>query len=338
MPMLSFSKLCLGTMTWGSQTSRADAFRQLDLAHEHGITFVDAGEMYPIPPTSETHGQSEVILGQWLKERTQRHRFQIGGKVVGDASKTPYLRQGQARLNRVNIVTAVEDTLRRLGVDCLDLFQLHWPDRHTNNFGQLGLIEADRDGTPLLETLKVLDELVRSGKVRAIGVCNETPWGLMKMIALAEAHGLAPVAVLQNPYNLLNRTAEIGLVEVLLQERVQFAAYSPLAFGTLTGKYLQNRRPAASRLALYPQYTRYNGCRTFEAVRAYIALATKHGISPIQLAIAFATSRPFISTVILGASSSEQLEEDLAASSVKLSGEILEAIDQVHANNPNPAP
>lgn len=333
-----FSKLSLGTMTWGAQTQEVDAFRQLDLAVAHGVTFIDGGEMYPIPPRLGTHGLSEVIIGRWLKKRGARHLVQIGGKVVGNADKAPYIRDGLARLDRANVTAAVEDTLTRFGTDHIDLFQVHWPDRRTNNFGQLGLTEADPDGTPLLETLIALDEVVRSGKVRSIGVCNETPWGLMKMNALAEAHGLARIAVLQNPYNLLNRTAEIGLAEVVLQEHVQLAAYSPLAFGSLTGKYLDGAAPPRSRLVLYPEYTRYSGPRAADAIRGYVSLASRQGLSPVQLAIAFAASRPFVSTVILGASTAEQLQENIEAAATILPQDVLDEIDRIHTDNPNPAP
>ena len=335
---LNLSKLCLGTMTWGSQTSREDARRQLDVAYEAGINFIDAGEMYPIPPRAEYQGRSEIIVGEWLEDRGLRQAFVLAGKVVGNADKTPFLRDGRSRLDKANIEAAVEASLRRLRTDAIDLFQVHWPDRRTNNFGQLGLSEADRDGTPIAETLQALSAIVSAGKVRSIGLSNETPWGVMKFLGLADQLGLARVAMVQNPYNLLNRSAEIGLTEVLLQERVGFAAYSPIAFGTLTGKYLDGRRPPNARLSLYPEYQRYNGARAQEAIMAYVTLARRFGRSPAQMAIAFAASRPFVASVVIGASTVEQLHEDVAALADPLPPELLSEIDLIHDRNPNPAP
>jgi aryl-alcohol dehydrogenase-like predicted oxidoreductase len=335
---LKLSKLCLGTMTWGSQTSREDARRQLDVAYESGINFIDAGEMYPIPPSAEYQGRSEIIIGEWLQDRGLRHAFVLSGKVVGNADKTPFLRNGASRLDKANIEAAVEASMRRLRTDTIDLFQLHWPNRKTNNFGQLGLTEADQDGTPILETLQALSDLVAAGKVRFIGLSNETPWGFMKFLALAEQFGLARVAMLQNPYNLLNRTAEIGLTEVLMQERVGFAAYSPLAFGTLSGKYSDGQLPPKSRLSLYPQYTRYSGPRAQRAILAYVALARRFERSPTQMAIAFSASKSFVTSVVLGASTVDQLKENVAALSDPLQAELLAEIDRIHDQNPNPAP
>jgi aryl-alcohol dehydrogenase-like predicted oxidoreductase len=335
---LNLSRLCLGTMTWGSQTPRDDARRQLNFAYEAGINFIDAGEMYPIPPTAQSQGLSEVIIGEWLKDRGLRHAFALAGKVVGNGEKTPFLRDGAARLDKTNIDAAVEASLRRLQTDHIDLFQIHWPDRRTNNFGQLGLIEADRDGTPIVETLQALSELVSSGKIRFIGLSNETPWGVMKFLALSEQFGLSRVTVLQNPYNLLNRSAEIGLTEVLLQENVAFAAYSPLAFGTLSGKYANGQRPQNARLTLYPQYTRYSSPRAQQAIEDYVALAQRYGRSPTQMAIAFSASRPFVTSVVLGASTADQLRENTAAAAERLPSELLLEIDRIHENNPNPAP
>ena len=335
---VALSKLSLGTMTWGAQTSRADAWRQLDFAREAGIKLVDAGEMYPIPPSADSQGLSETIIGEWIRERKARDAFLFAGKVVGNADKTPFLRDGKIRLDKANISVSVEGALRRLGIETIDIFQIHWPDRRTNNFGQLGLVEADKDGTPIEETLRALDDLVSAGKVRYIGLSNETPWGLMKFLALSEQFGLARVTVLQNPYNLMNRTAEIGLTEVVLQENVAFAAYSPLAFGTLSGKYANGRRPPDARLTLYPQYTRYSGVRAQRAVDSYVALARRFGLGPARMAIAFAASRTFVSSIVVGASTVDQLRAIFAAASERLPAELLAEIERVHEDNPNPAP
>jgi aryl-alcohol dehydrogenase-like predicted oxidoreductase len=335
---LVLSKVSLGTMTWGEQTPREDAWKQLDFARDVGIKLIDAGEMYPIPPSPETQGLSEIIIGEWMRDRKAKGAFLVAGKVVGNGGKTPFLRDGDIRLDRSNIIASVESALRRLNVDAIDIFQIHWPDRRTNNFGQLGLVEADHAGTPIIETLRALHDLVCAGKVRYVGLSNETPWGLMKFLSLSEQFGLTRVSVLQNPYNLLNRTAEIGLTEVVLQEKIAFTAYSPLAFGTLSGKYAGGRRPSHARLTLYPQYTRYSGGRARRAVDAYVALARRFDMSPTHLAIAFAASRPFLASIVVGASTVEQLRDDFAAASERISAELLEEIERVHEDNPNPAP
>ncbi|MGH6884920.1 MAG: NADP(H)-dependent aldo-keto reductase [Geminicoccales bacterium] len=336
---LEVSRICLGSMTWGEQNTEADALRQLDAARDAGVNFIDASEMYPIPPRPQTHGLAEVFLGNWLRSRGGRDEIVIAGKVVGRSdNKTPFLRGGRARLDRANIEAALDATLRRLGTDYVDLYQLHWPDRRTNNFGQRGYESAGDGGVPLAETLQVLGDLVRAGKVRQVGVSNETPWGLMTCLRLAAELGLPRVVSIQNPYSLLNRTFEIGLSEIAIREDCGLMAYSPLAFGVLTGKYLGGRSPPGARLTLFPQYTRYSGPRAEEAVEAYVRIARRHGLDPAQMAIAFVIGRPFVISTVIGATNDAQLATALAAAALELPAEVLDEIESVHRALPDPCP
>ncbi|MFM1890928.1 MAG: hypothetical protein RLZ44_5, partial [Pseudomonadota bacterium] len=272
--------------------------------------------------------------------RRCRDRVVIATKVAGPGRDwLPYIRGGGNRLDRGNIQAAVHASLRRLGTDVIDLYQLHWPDRHTNCFGQLGYVHPDHDDmTPLLETLQVLSELVLAGKVRQIGVSNETPWGLMQYLRLAERHGLPRMVSIQNPYSLLNRSFEVGLAEIAHRERVGLLAYSPLGFGVLSGKYLNGARPAGSRLALFDSYTRYSNPQAEAATAAYVALARAHGVAPAQLALAYVTSRPFVTANIIGATRMDQLETNLASTELQLSEELLAGIEAIHTEHPNPSP
>lgn len=336
---IKVSAICLGTMTWGEQNSEADAHRQLDAAFARGVNFIDTAEMYPIPVSAETQGRTESYIGSWLKQRGNRDRAVIATKVAGRSRNITWLRRGGTRLDRANIRAAVEESLKRLGTNYIDLYQLHWPDRRTNFFGHLGYVHnAKDDSVPLEETLGVLDELVKAGKIRYIGASNETPWGMMHAAHLAEHKGLPRMVSIQNPYSLLNRTFEIGLAEVAIRESCGLLGYSPLGFGVLTGKYLGGAKPEGARLTLFPEYKRYQSERAERAVRAYIEIARKAGISPAQLAIAYAASRPFTTSVIIGATTLAQLEEDIGAMDLKLSDQVLSAVESVHNTDPNPSP
>lgn len=333
------SALCLGTMTFGEQNSEVEAHAQLDRALAAGIDFIDTAEMYPVPPRAETQGLTERYIGSWLAARGGRERILLATKVAGPADWLPYLRHGQNRLDRANIETALDASLRRLRTDYIDLFQLHWPDRQTNFFGQLGYQHAaSDDSVPLLETLDVLGDLVRAGKVRHIGVSNETPWGLMRYLALAERHDLPRMVSIQNPYNLLNRTFEIGLAEVALRENCGLLAYSPLAFGVLSGKYLEGARPAGARLTLFDRFSRYSNPQAEWATAQYVALARLHGLDPAQMALAWVTSRPFVTANIIGATTLAQLDVNIASADLQLSAEVIAGIEAIHAGQPNPAP
>jgi aryl-alcohol dehydrogenase-like predicted oxidoreductase len=333
------SAVCLGTMTWGKQNTEAEAHAQMDFAVERGVNFLDAAEMYPIPPEAETQGRTEAIIGSWLAARGNRDRIVLATKVSGPSSRFTYLRDGDPRLDAKNIRTALEDSLRRLRTDYVDLYQLHWPDRRTNYFGALGYAhDPDAPMTPPEETLEVLDELVRAGKIRHVGLSNETPWGMMRFLALAEQRGWPRMVSIQNPYNLLNRTFEIGLAECALREDCGLLPYSPLAAGVLTGKYLGGARPAAARMTLFPGYDRYFKPRGVAATERYVAIARKHGLDPGRMALSYVNTRPFTTATIIGATSLEQLESDMAAFDLTLSEEALADIEAVHQDNPNPCP
>lgn len=334
------SVLCLGTMTFGEQNSEAEAFAQLDLAVEHGINFIDTAEIYSVPPREETQGSTERIIGRWLRRRGRRDDLVLATKVAGPGYDwLPYIRGGGNRLDRANIRAAIDASLRRLQTDYVDLYQLHWPDRQTNYFGKLGYEHpVSESSVPLLETLAALGELVQEGKVRHVGVSNETPWGVMRYLQLAEAHDLPRLVTVQNPYSLLNRTYEIGLAEIGQREGVGLLPYSPLGFGVLTGKYLDGRQPQGARLTLYPHYDRYSNPEAVSATRDYVTLAREHGLDPGQVALAYVTSRPFVTSNIIGATSCEQLAHNIASIDVELDDSLLGRIESIHRRHPNPSP
>jgi aryl-alcohol dehydrogenase-like predicted oxidoreductase len=326
-------------MTFGEQNTEAEAHAQLDRALEAGINFIDTAEMYPVPPRAETQGRTETYIGSWLTRRGGREQLILASKVAGRAEWLPYLRDGKACLDRANIEAALHASLERLGTDYLDLYQVHWPDRPTNFFGQLGYRHPTEDkGVPIEETLGVLGDLVQAGKVRYIGVSNETPWGVMRYLHLAEQHGLPRIQSIQNPYNLLNRSFEIGLAETAHREACGLLAYSPLAFGVLSGKYLDGARPAGARLTLFERFDRYSNALAERTTRAYVELAREHGADPAQMALAWVTSRPFVTSNIIGATSLEQLEGDLASLDLHLTPELVKGIEAVHLRQPNPCP
>jgi aryl-alcohol dehydrogenase-like predicted oxidoreductase len=333
------SEICLGTMTWGEQNTEAEAFEQLDHALAQGINFIDTAELYPVPPRGETQGRTETYIGNWLARRKVRDKVILASKVVGAADWIPHIRNGQAKLDRGNIQQALDDSLRRLQTDYLDLFQLHWPDRETNYFGKLGYEPPLEDkSVPLRETLEVLGELVKAGKIRHVGLSNETPWGTMTMLQLAEQHGLPRMVSIQNPYSLLNRTFEIGLAEIALREDCGLLAYSPLGFGVLSGKYLDGARPPNARVTLFSRFDRYSNPQAEKATAAYVEIARRHGLDPAQMALAWVNSRPFLTANIIGATSMAQLKANMASVEVTLSAEVIADIQAVHQDQPNPSP
>ncbi len=336
---LMVSAIALGTMTWGEQNSEAEAFAQMDYALERGINVFDTAELYAIPPRAETYGETERIIGRWFARTGKREQVVLASKVCGPTSWCPHIRQGKARLNRTHIVEACEASLRRLQTDYIDLYQTHWPDRNTNFFGKAGYQHlADEQATAIEETLEALALLVEQGKVRAIGVSNETPWGVMRHLQCAEASAVPRIASIQNPYNLLNRSFEIGLAEIACREEVGLLAYSPLAFGVLSGKYLHGARPQHSRLTLFPQYTRYSGVQAEAATRAYVALAADFGIDAAQMALAFIHRQPFVASTIIGATTMTQLQSNIDSSELYLPDDLLERLEQIHRQYPNPCP
>lgn len=336
---IDVSALCLGTMTFGEQNSEAEAHAQLDRAVAAGVNFIDTAEMYPVPPRAQTQGLTESYIGSWLTARGRRDDLVIASKVAGPADWLTYLRDGSPRLDRHNIEAALDSSLQRLRTDYIDIYQLHWPDRETNYFGELGYSPSDGEHcVPIQETLEVLLDLVGSGKIRHIGVSNETPWGLMTYLQLAEAQDMPRPVSIQNPYNLLNRTFEIGLAEIAQRESCGLLAYSPMAFGVLSGKYLHRQRPAGARLTLFERFDRYSDPQADWATERYVALAREHGLSPAQMALSWVTSRPFVTSTILGATSLEQLEENLQSLSLTLTPEVIGGIEQIHRRQPNPCP
>ncbi|MFG6138310.1 NADP(H)-dependent aldo-keto reductase [Halomonas sp. B23F22_10] len=333
---LDVSRLCLGTMTFGEQNTEAEAHEQLDRAVAFGVNFIDTAEMYPVPPKAETQGLTEAYVGSWLKARGARDDVIIATKAAGPG--LDHIRGG-SRLTREQIHQAIDTSLARLQTDYVDLYQLHWPDRRANFFGRLGYEhDAEEDAVALEESLSALQELVQAGKIRAVGLSNETPWGVMHALRLAERQGLPRVASVQNPYSLLNRSFEVGLAEIAHREDVGLLAYSPLAFGKLSGKYLDGAWPEGARLTLYERFQRYNTPQADEATRAYVEIAREHGLDPAQMALAYVNSRSFLTSNIIGATSMAQLESNLASESLRLDDEVLAAIEAVHQRIPNPSP
>lgn len=336
---LVVSRACLGTMTWGEQNTEAEAHAQLDRAVARGVNFIDTAEMYPVPPRADTQGRTERFLGSWLAARPGRRRqLVIASKVAGASRGIDWLRPGPLRLDRANVVAACEASLARLRTDYLDLYQVHWPDRATNRFGQLGYRADDTPAVPVEETLAALGELVRAGKVRHVGISNETPWGLMRYLRTADSAGLPRIASIQNPYSLLNRSFEIGLAEMCWREQVPLLAYSPLAMGVLSGKYLGGARPAGARLSLFERFTRYSLPEAEAPTRAYVELAHRHGLDPCALALAWVDRQPWVASTILGATTLAQLDADLDAFDLTLDDALCAAIDAIHQRQPNPAP
>ncbi|KGE76768.1 NADP(H)-dependent aldo-keto reductase [Halomonas sp. ND22Bw] len=333
---LDVSRLCLGTMTFGEQNSEAEAHEQLDRAVAFGVNFIDTAEMYPVPPRAETQGLTESYVGSWLKARGARDDVIIATKAAGPG--LDHIRGGP-RLTREHLHQAIDTSLARLQTDYVDLYQLHWPDRRANFFGRLGYEhDAEEDATSLEESLSALQELVQAGKIRAVGLSNETPWGVMHALQLAERQGLPRVASVQNPYSLLNRSFEVGLAEIAHREDVGLLAYSPLAFGKLSGKYLDGARPEGARLTLFERFQRYNSPQAEEATRAYVEIARQHGLDPAQMALAYVNSRSFLTSNIIGATTMAQLESNLESESLRLDDEVLAAIEEVHQRHPNPSP
>ena len=336
---LNVSALCLGTMTWGEQNTEAEGFAQIERAKQAGINFIDTAEMYPVPPRPETYASTERVIGNWFKRQGDRADWVLASKIAGPGNGISHIRDGNLKFNREHIVAALDASLARLQTDYLDLYQLHWPERSTNFFGKLGYQHTqDELETPLQETLQVLEEQVKAGKIRHIGLSNETPWGTMKFLQLAESQGLPRAVSIQNPYNLLNRSFEVGLAEVAIREECGLLAYSPMAFGMLSGKFENGARPANARLTLFSRFTRYANPQSVAACSRYVALAREHGLDPAQMALAFVTAQPFVTSNIIGATSLEQLDSNLASANLTLSAEVLAGIEAIHKEQPNPAP
>ena len=340
---IDVSSICLGTMTWGQQNTEAEGHAQLDHALERGVNFIDTAEMYAIPPKAETQGSTERIIGSWLAARKGRDRIVLASKVSGRTGN-PWIRPAGegARLDEANIRYAVEQSLRRLRTDYIDLYQLHWPDRTVGLFGDGGTVFRDLprpdDSIPIEVTLGVLGQLVDEGKIRHVGLSNETAWGVSRFLHASETGRGPRVVYFQNAYNLLNRTFEIGLAEMAMREEVGLLAYSPLAQGYLSGKYQRGARPAGARTTLFERGQRYEKPGVEAAIDAYLALAREAGLEPAQMALAFVTSRRFVTANIVGATSLAQLDTILASLDVAITPDLETRIDAIHQLYQNPAP
>jgi aryl-alcohol dehydrogenase-like predicted oxidoreductase len=337
---LDVSLICLGTMTWGQQNTEAEGHAQMDYAFERGINFFDTAELYPIPPRAETQGATERIIGSWFKSRGTRDRIVLASKVIGRSDNTWFRDDGsKGELSRAQIEEAVNKSLKRLGTDYIDLYQIHWPDRPMP-WGSNPVVYRHAEGPshPIEETLEILGDIVKTGKIRHVGLSNESAWGTMTFLKAAEARDLPRVQSVQNAYNLVNRTYETALAEVSLREQVSLLAYSPLGQGFLTGKYLDGARPAGARTTLFDRGQRYQTPGAERAIERYVGLAREFGLDPAQMAIAFCNSRPFVTSTIIGATSMEQLRTDIASLDVTITRELEEHIDAIHLVHTNPCP
>ena len=335
-------EICLGTMTFGEQNNQQEAFEQLNYALDQGLYFWDTAEMYPVPPKPETQGSTEQIIGNWIAKHGQRDKLFLASKIAGPSQGGSHIRDGQTRFIASEIQSALDGSLKRLQTDYIDLYQLHWPQRPTNFFGTLGYnneqAHFNHNMTPLVETLEALSAEVKKGRIRHIGLSNETPWGTMKFLQLSKELGLEKIVSVQNPYSLLNRTYEIGMSEIAHHEGIGLLAYSPLAFGYLTGKYRHGARPKAGRITKFSRFTRYSNPQSDWATEQYALLAEKHGLTLTQLALAFIKHQFFVTSTIIGATTMQQLKENIQAFDVDLSEEVLQGIEAIHRQQPNPAP
>ncbi len=333
------SQICLGTMTWGEQNSEKEGFEQMDLALAEGVNFFDTAELYSVPPKRETFGSTEKIIGNWIKSRKCRDKIVLATKVVG-RSGMKWFRNKETRLDKQQINEAIDGSLKRLKTDYIDLYQLHWPDRKANFFGKLSYKhEEEKEFIEIRTQLEILSENITNGKIRYIGLSNETPWGLMKFLSLSEKYNLPRVVSVQNPYSLLNRSYEVGMAEISIREKCGLLAYSPLGFGMLTGKYDNGAKPDGARLTLYADmYTRYTKPKGLKYSEKFNDLAKRNNLKPSEMALGFVNSRDFLTSNIIGATNLEQLKENIDSFKIKLSNDLVDEIDKIHDENPFPCP
>ena len=331
----------MGTMTWGEQNTLDEAFEQMDYAYDQGINVFDSAELYPVPPSADTQGETSRILGQWVKSRKIRDKVVIADKIVGRSGMNWFRPEGiETRLDKKQIEFALDRTLKNLEMDYVDIYQLHWPDRPINVFGGLEYEHTDNgEAISIEETLTALDELVKQGKIRHIGLSNETAWGTSEFLKVASEKKMSKIISIQNPYNLLNRSFEVGLSEISIREQVGLLAYSPLASGILTGKYFDGKLPKGSRMDLFGhRYPRYKTLNAEAAAKKYHAVASKHGLNPCQMAIKFCEIQKFVSSVIIGQTTMEQLKTNIGSISLNLSKEVIKDINEVQIIYSNPCP
>jgi aryl-alcohol dehydrogenase-like predicted oxidoreductase len=337
---LDVSLICLGTMTYGEQNTEAQGHEQMDFALDRGVNFFDTAEMYSVPPRAETYGRTEEIIGTWFAARKNRDKVILATKAVGPGDRFKHVRDGSPKFDAKNLIQAVDDSLRRLQTDYIDLYQLHWPERSVNSFGKLGYTHVeDEVTTPIQTQLEALDALVKAGKIRHIGLSNETPWGMMTFARIADEKGLPRVASIQNAYNLVNRAFEVGCAEVAIREDIGLLAYSPLAGGWLSGKYMGGARPDGARMTLFAgNFSRYANDSCQQAIVDYVTIARDHGLDPSQMALAFVNTRRFMTANIIGATTLQQLETNIDSLEVTLSDDVIAAIEAVQKRISNPGP
>ena len=334
---LDVSTICLGTMTWGEQNTQDQAFEQMDFALDQGVNFWDTAELYSVPPKEETFGHTEIIIGNWFKDRNKREKVILATKVAGPAR--PYIRNGENNYNIQNMTKALDGSLKRLQTDYIDLYQLHWPERNVNNFGRLGYIHKENNWNEFEDVLENLKKFIDQGKIREIGLSNETPWGVSKYLEISKQKKLPRMMSIQNPYSLLNRTYEVGLSEISIRDKIGLLAYSPLASGFLTGKYRNNSLPKNSRIERDGDFwTRYNKPNRNNAIEEYYKIAKKFSLDMAQMSIKFCEIQDFMTSVIIGATTMEQLKTNIESVNVKLSNDVVEEINQVQTIYPNPCP
>ena len=335
---IDVSLICLGTMTWGTQNSEKDAFEQMDYAFEKGINFFDTAELYSVPPTPTSFGKTEIMIGNWFAKKNNREKIILASKVAGPGCS--WIRGGGNNFSYKKIGEAIDGSLKRLKTDYIDLYQLHWPERTTNYFGKRDYVQDENEDrwNGFESVLESLDKYIKMGKIRYIGISNETPFGLSKYIEISKNKNLPRVMTVQNPYNLVNRTYEIGMSEISLRERCGLIPYYPLATGYLSGKYRNNKMPKNSRQALFKGWERHGNPLALKAYEEYFKLAEKYDLTPTHLAHAFVNSRPFVTSNIIGATTMDQLKENIDSVNIELSQEIMDQIDIIHNNIPNPSP
>jgi aryl-alcohol dehydrogenase-like predicted oxidoreductase len=336
---LDVSTICLGTMTWGEQNSEREGFEQMDFALSQGVNFWDTAEIYSIPMREETYGETEKIIGNWFQKTKKRNDIILATKVCGNTSNK-YIRGGGNSFGKKKITEALDESLRRLKTDYIDLYQLHWPERNTNFFGDYGYEhdENDKDWTPFEEILESLKKFIEQGKIRYVGLSNETAWGLSKFLELSKMKGLPKMMSVQNPYNLLNRTYEVGLAEISIREQSGLLAYSPLAFGYLTGKYRNNKLPAKSRMQLFKNFNRYKNENGQKAIDEYYKISKKYNLDFTQMSLKFCEIQHFTTSVIIGATTMEQLKTNIESVNVNLNSDIINDINKIQQKYPNPCP
>ena len=335
---IEVSKICLGTMTWGNQNTQQEGHEQMDYAFSQGVNFFDTAELYPVPANQETYAETERIIGNWFKKTKNRDKIVLASKIAGPGDYTAHIRTNGFSPEALH--DAVNQSLKRLQTDYIDLFQLHWPERNTNTFGirDYSHDQSDSWNDNFNNVLQTLDTLIKSGKIRHVGISNEKAWGAMRYLEESKAHNLPRMLTIQNAYSLLNRVFEGDMAEISIRENLGLLAYSPMAFGVLSGKYINGKAPDNSRLKLFPRFARYSSDDSSRATKKYFEIAQNYNMSLAQMSLAFVTHQPFVTGNIIGATNLNQLKENISSIDINLNDSILEAIEEVHKAIPNPAP